>query len=143
MLNIHLNGRHVSEIGLTPLRGCLGELMKPAKPKDPVKNTNKAINGDVVALYHGKVQSRNISLYFHLNSYDGSLETLQVRLDDIITELLHGESGDGVNRLFVEELNRTYWLHYIEVTDFTNISESGRATIKIKFLESNPTNHAD
>lgn len=143
MLNIFFNGRHVEELGLTPLKGCLAELMKPAKPKEPVKNTNKAINGDVVALYHGKLQSRNVSLFFHINSGDGSLETLQQRLDDVVEVLLNGENGDGVNRVYVTEINRTFWLHYIEVTDFMNISESGRATIKIKFLESNPTNHAE
>lgn len=143
MLNIHFNGVHCSEYGLTPLKGCLAELMKPAKAKDPIKNTNKAINGDVVALYHGKLQSRSISLFFHIDGGDGTLETLQDKVDALIDMLLDGESGSHVNRVFVEEINRTFWLHYIEVSDFTNISESGRATIRIKFLESNPTNNAE
>lgn len=110
MLNILINGVHCSEYGLTPLRGCLSELMKPAKPKAPVTNTNKAINGDVVALYHGQVQSRTLTLYFLIKGF-GRVEQLQDALDRLTATLLQGEDGKGTNRLFVEELNRYYYLY--------------------------------
>ncbi len=142
MLNILINGVHCSEYGLTPLRGCLGELMKPAKPKAPIVNTNKAINGDVVALYHGQVQSRTVTLFFLIKGF-GGVEQLQEALDRLTAALQQGEDGKGTNRLFVEELNRHYYLFYEEMSEYNAIGESDRAILRIKFLEPNPTNHAE
>ncbi|MCQ2349111.1 MAG: hypothetical protein MJZ98_01365 [Paludibacteraceae bacterium] len=143
MLNIMLNGRDLKEEwGLTAIKGTLGALLTPSQPKTLVTNSNAAINGDVVVSRARKVQSRTITLLFHLN-YGGDLHSIVNHLKALEQELLNGESGDGMNRFFVQELDTTYWLCYQGMEDYTNMGESSRATLRIKFFEPNPMNNAE
>ncbi|MCQ2383563.1 MAG: hypothetical protein MJZ96_01600 [Paludibacteraceae bacterium] len=140
MLNIHINGRHASELGLTPLKGCLSELMAPPKRKQIITNTNTNINGDVVLPLGTAVQSRTVTLFFKIEG-NGSLIDLQDTLELLEIELLNGTDGNGTNEIFVEELGRTFYLVYQEMSDYSNFGEMPKATLRIKFLEPNPRNH--
>lgn len=141
MLNIHINGRHASELGLTPLKGCLSELMAPPKRKQIITNTNNAINGDVVIPTGKTVQSKDVTLYFKIEAVGSTLEDLQILLDDLYDYLADGVDGNGTNEIFVEEINRTYFLVLKEISDYENFGETPKATLRIKFLEPNPRNH--
>lgn len=140
MLTIQINNQPCSDFGLTPLRGCLGELMQPAKRKNIVTNTNTNINGDVVLPLGTAVQSRTVTLFFKIEG-NGSLVDLQDALELLEIELLRGTDGKGTNEIFVEELGRTFYMVYQEMSDYSNFGEMPKATLRIKFLEPNPRNH--
>lgn len=142
MLHITINGYPCENFGLTPLKGTLSELMKPAAPKEPVKNTNKDIHGDVVALYHGKVQSRTVTLFFYIQA-GNELIDLQAAVDYLDSKLRTGTNGKGDNVLFVEELGKYYHLYYEGMSEYATVGESNRATLRIKFYEPNPLNNAE
>lgn len=139
MLTISINNKPCKHFSMTPLKGCLSQLMTPSKPKALITNTNTAIDGDVVVAVGRKVQSRTITLFFKIDG--DNLVDLQNKIDYLEQELLNGRNNSGVCEVFVAELGRTYYLVYQEMSDYANFGEVPKATLRIKFVEPNPHNH--
>lgn len=139
-LRMELNGVDVSQYKLTPLDGNLNTLMKPAADKNLVKNENSSMNGTLIL--HSptvrKVASRDITLSFKITT--PSLVDLQREIDKLVNLLKMGKDSTGMNELYVPIIDTTYRLVYISMDKYSNFGLCGKATLSIKFTETDPTN---
>ena len=135
-LHISLNGRDITEYGITPLDGTINALMKPAGLKKLVTNTNSAFDGVIpVISARRKKDSRTVTLNFYLLST--SLIDRRRDMENLEAELIKG-TGGGVNEMYVEELEQTYRLIFDGITSF-NANVQDKALIAVKFMEFCPT----
>ena len=142
-LNININGEDISgAFNLTPLDGTLNALLKPATPKKLVTNENSAIDGVMYVSTPSKrfVDKREISLSFLCDAED--LVNIPNRLQEISSFLTEGYNSSGVNEVFIEELQTTFYLIYNGITSFSTFGLNGKCKITIKFTEPDPNNRA-
>ena len=135
-LHISLNGRDITEYGITPMEGIINALMKPAGYKKLITNSNAAFDGVVPVINaQRKKDSRTVTLNFYLRST--SLIDRRRDVETLEAALVAG-IGNGVNELYVSELEQTYRLIFEGITSF-NANVHDKAIIAIKFMESCPT----
>lgn len=135
-----LNGKDITEFGITPLDGTLNTLMKPAPTKKLATNENKSSHGIIVLSSPNarRYDKQDISLMFHIEA--PSLIDLNRMVENLVEELKQGKDGTGVNELAVPELEKCYRLVYVNADKYNNFGLSGEATLSIKFTETNPNN---
>jgi hypothetical protein len=135
-LHISLNGRDITEYGITPMDGIINALMKPAGYKKLITNSNAAFDGVVPVINaQRKKDSRTVTLNFYLRST--SLIDRRRDVETLEAALVAG-IGNGVNELYVSELEQTYRLIFEGITSF-NANVHDKAIIAIKFMEFCPT----
>lgn len=139
-LRMSLNGDDIAKYGLTSLDGNLDVLMKPAPYKPLIENKNASINGSIIlhAPTMRKTDKRDIVLTFLIKS--SSIQDLQREIERLESALVKGKNQTGINELSVPSLNRTYRLIFVNYDKYNNFGLDGKATIKIKFTEPDPTN---
>lgn len=131
--DITLNGKLLSEYGATLLSGWCAELMKPAEPKEWVRN--EAVNGngadyivptdDII-----KLKERTLTLTFLITGNDELLFLL--RYNYFIRTLRNGEVT-----LNVPAIGRTYTLKYEGGTPFDMFNLTS-CKLAVKFKEPKP-----
>lgn len=139
VLHISINDKDISAYGLIAIEGTLNAFMTPPTLKKLVKNENSAINGtQYVAISSRKVNERTFNVPFLMKS--PSLIDQQRNIKKLSEELEHGVDGIGINKVFVKELETTYYLIYDDYTNFSCFGTDGDCRINIKFIEPNPKN---
>ena len=145
-MTITINGANIAtQFGLTPIKGTLDNLCKPAEMESLVTNDNAAIDGVVPVLYNRKTKHRTVSLPFIIRQ--PNLAVLLQTVDALIVFLQNGAKDSTgaythINEVLVAEQQRKYRLIYESFDKYSNFDASGKATISIKFTEPNPTNRA-
>lgn len=138
-IRMNLNGNDIAKYRLTSLEGNLNVLMKPAPYKALVSNDNASINGTLIL--HSptmrKVNKQDITLSFMIKS--SSIIDLQRDIDNLVSVLVNGIGGTGINELSVPCLEKTYRLIYVSMDKYQNFGFDGWATLNIKFTEQDPT----
>lgn len=88
-MTITINGANIAtQFGLTPIKGTLDNLCKPAEMKSLVTNDNAAIDGVVPVLYNRKTKHRTVSLPFIIRQ--PNLAVLLQTVDALIVFLQNG-----------------------------------------------------
>lgn len=88
-MTITINGANIAtQFGLTPIKGTLDNLCKPAEMKSLVTNDNAAIDGVVPVLYNRKTKQRTVSLPFIIRQ--PNLAVLLQTVDALIAFLQNG-----------------------------------------------------
>lgn len=139
-LHIALNGKDITEYGLTPLDGTLNALMKPTTYKKAVTNENAAVDGVSILSSPSirKKKEHTISLPFLLRSV--SLVDLKREIANLEDVLTQGKDNTGINELYVVELDTRYYLYYDSMSSYANFGLDGAALVTLKFTEPNPSN---
>lgn len=142
-MRIAINGTDIAHFGLTPIKGTLDNLCKPAEMKTLVSNENAAIDGIIPVLYDRHTKHRTVSLLFIIRQQ--SLVDLLRVIDQLIDFLQKGAKDSTgaythINEVLVVEQQRKYRLIYESFDKYSNFDTDGKATISIKFTEPNPTN---
>lgn len=141
MITIKINGQDSKVWGLTPTKGCLNQLLKPATPRPIVYNENRSINGSVPFLKRRTLQRRTVTLNFLLVGTPGIDRALYLdQINDLQDALIYGENNTGVNRIEYVEGGYTYRMAYQDMNKFDSFGEANKALIAIRFVEINPTN---
>lgn len=139
MITIRINGQDSKVFGLTPTKGCLNQLLKPATPRPIVYNENRNINGSVAFLKRRTLQRRTVTLNFLL-SLNTDRTIFIDQINDIQDSLIAGENNTGVNRIEYVEGGYTYRMAYQDMNKYDSFGEANKALIAIRFVEINPTN---
>lgn len=140
MITLKINGQLSQVWGLTPTKGCINQLLKPAAPRAIVFNENRSINGSVALLANRTLQKRNVTLNFLLRSTNNDRELFVDLVNDIQDMLVNGKNGTGVNEIEYVEAHRTYRLAYVDMQTYNAFGELNKALIALRFVELNPAN---
>lgn len=139
MITIKINGQDSKIWGLTPTKGCLNQLLKPAAPRAIVYNENRSINGSVAFLKRRTLQRRTVTLNFLLVGGADRVLFLD-QINDIQDWLIAGVNNTGVNTIEYVEGGVTYRMAYQDMNKYDSFGESNKALVAMRFVELNPTN---
>lgn len=132
-MKIYINNKPISNWNLTSLKGTLNALTTPAKAKAVVYNDNASIDGSRAVNVPRRVQKRNVNIPVLMQC--NSLRELEYMKECLIKELT---SADEV-MLSVTELGCSFYLKFIDLDNYKNFDNEGKATLSLNFVELNPT----
>ncbi len=133
---VSINGKLLSTMGVTLLAGAYSALMTPAPLKDFVENEDPLKDGiDVLSPSNGgslfpRIKERDVTLTFLIQ---GENEAEFKRNYAAFVKELYG----GDINLFVDDLNRYFYLIYCNCTQFDNYRLNA-CKLAVKFREPNP-----
>lgn len=137
-VDITINGKRLSDMGVSLNRGGYAALMIPSPLKEWIENEDPRKNGtDVITHIDGKpacpmLKERDVTLTFFISGDD---EADFLSKYTAFTELLYS----GIIDLYVPDLNKTYHLLYSNSTQYDNYLMKA-CRLSVKFREPNPAN---
>ncbi len=141
---ININGKDLSEFGLTPLFGTLDNILKPAPLKKLVTNTNSAIDGVMpVNAASRRKDKRDFSMLFKIESAsDIDLYRMMQNLELFLRKGVVGKTDiSGINEICFVSHEICLRAIFNKIDKYTGaVRKSGVASISVNFTEIDPSN---
>lgn len=138
MSEITINDTPLSTFGAIMLSGSYEALLTPADIKDYVSNDDPSKNGTDYSVdldYEPKVKERQVTLLFGIKGRD--MANFMMAKDTFIRTV-----QDGMVKLYVPEMGRTFFLLYETCTSF-NYHYPNACDIAVRFIEPDPSKTAE